>query len=163
MTGNQQTRAGCPVMLRAFAGILLLGACLASPAVAGVCTVPGSHATIQEAIDDPSCTTMNLSAQTYPESLNITRTLTLAGPGGGGAIVEGFVRVAGAGTAVSLDDLVVQNGCAERAMLVQTSAEIDGTNLQVVRSAALPCPVSSIFSDGFESGDVSAWSGQLPP
>ena len=99
MTGYRRPLAGSSALWgtwpRAVAWLILLPVGLVSPTLAGVCTVPGSHATIQEAIDDPSCTTINLSTQTYPESINITRTLTLAGPGGGGAIVEGLVRVVG--------------------------------------------------------------------
>ena len=158
MTGRGLVRDSAQAALL----ILLLGG-LASPALAGVCTVPGSHATIQEAIDDPACTTINLAVQTYPESINIPRSLILAGPGGGGAIVEGLVRVVGAGTVVDLNDLAVQNGCLENAMLVLGGAEVNGTNLTVERSAALPCPPSFIFSDGFETGDTSAWSSQVPP
>ncbi len=68
----------------------------------------------------------------------------------------------GAGTLVDLVDLAVQNGCLENAMLVQGGAEVSGTNLTVERSVALPCPPSIIFADGFESGDTSAWSSQVP-
>ena len=32
------------------------------PAMAGTCNVPGSHASIQEAVIDPSCTTIDLAA-----------------------------------------------------------------------------------------------------
>ncbi len=68
MTGN---RTLLPRALAAFLALLLPA--LASPALAGVCTVPGSHATIQEAIDDPLCTTINLAVQTYAESISIPR------------------------------------------------------------------------------------------
>jgi len=142
--------------------LALLLPALASPALAGVCTVPGSHATIQEAIDDPACTSIDLSAQTYAESINIPRTLTLAGPGGGGAIVEGLVRVAGGGTQATLVDLEVANGCAYAATRAVAGGEIVGDNLQTTSSSAMPCPVSSVFEDGFESGDTSAWSNTVP-
>ena len=157
MTGN---RTLLPRALPAFLALLLPAP--ASPALAGVCTVPGSHATIQEAIDDPLCTQIDLAVQTYPESINIPRSLTLAGPGGGGAIVEGLVRVVGAGTLVNLVDLAVQNGCPQNAMLVLGSAQVIATNLTVEHSAALPCPPSIIFTDGFESGNTSAWSQTVP-
>ena len=125
--------------------------------------MPGSHATIQEAIDDPACTTISLAAQTYPESISILRSLTLSGPPAGGAIVEGLVWVVGSGSVVDLADLLVQNGCPE-SLLVQGGAQVNGANLQVIHSAALPCPPPPlIFTDGFESGDTSGWSGQVPP
>ncbi len=47
-------------------------------------------------------------------------------------------------------------------MLVLGGAEVSGTNLTVERSTVLPCPPSFIFADGFESGDTSAWSSQVP-
>ena len=137
--------------------LLAVFACASLPAGAQTCTVPGSHATIQEAIDDPACATINLSAQSYPESINIPRSLTLVGPGGGGAVVEGLVRVVGVGTVVNLSDLAVQNGCPSNALLVFGGAQTNGTNLAVERSAALPCPPLPVFSDGFESGDTSGW------
>lgn len=150
--------------LCAFAWLIPVGFCIASPAAAGVCTVPGTHTTVQEAIDDLACTTINLSAQTYAESITVLRTLTLAGPGGGGAIIEGLVLVAGVGTTVDLNDLAVQNGCLGNAMVVRGGAQVSGTNHQVTRSGALPCPpFLMLFGDGFESGDTSAWSSQVPP
>ena len=155
------------VLLAVFASASL------EPAGAQTCTVPGTHATIQGAIDDPACTTINLSAQSYPESINIQRSLTLAGPapsggnggentGGGGAVVEGLVRVVGAGTLVNTSDLAVRNGCPLNALLVLGGAQTNGMNLTVERSAALPCPASLVFADGFESGDTAAWSSQVP-
>lgn len=51
--------------------IVSVFAAWASPGLAQTCTVPGSHATIQTAMDDPACTTIDLSAQTYAESVNI--------------------------------------------------------------------------------------------
>ena len=41
-------------------------------------------------------------------------------------------------------------------------AQVTGSSLEVERSAALPCPPSFTFADGFESGDTSAWSSQVP-
>ena len=142
--------------------LLLLGVWLAAPLQAQTCTVPGTHATIQAAVDDPVCTTIMLSAQIYPESVNIPRSLTLAGPGAGGAVVQGLLRVVGAGTQVTLQDLRVENGCVRNALKAVAGAEVTGTNLEVEHSAGLPCPVSTVFQDGFELGDTSAWSRTVP-
>ena len=135
---------------------------LASPAPAQTCTVPGSHATIQQAIDDPGCATITLAAQTYAESVNIPRSLTMVGPGTGGAVVQGLLRVVGAGTQVTLQDLRVENGCPVSALRAVAGAEVTGTNLEVERSAGFPCPPSIVFQDGFESGDTTAWSATVP-
>ena len=48
---------------------------LLMPRMAQLCTVPGSHATIQEAIDDPACATITLSAQTYPDFVDSCRSV----------------------------------------------------------------------------------------
>lgn len=139
--------------------LVLILAAFAPPLHAQNCTVPGSHVTIQEAIDDPACVTITLSAQTYAESIVIPRSLTLAGPATGGAIVQGLVLMVGSGTEVGLHDLRVENGCVPNALRTTSGATMTGANLEVERSAALPCPEvpDSIFADGFETGDTSAW------
>jgi hypothetical protein len=151
--------------LRLAAVAFTLGvAAAASPLHAQTCTVPGTHATIQEAADDPTCATIVLSAQTYPESVVIRRSLTLAGPGTGGAVVQGLVLIAGATTEATLSDLRVENGCRPDALRTASGARVTGTNLQVERSESLPCPLTAdaIFVDGFDSGNTSAWSDTIP-
>lgn len=134
----------------------------AAPALAGVCTVPGTHASIQAAIDDAGCMAIELAAQTYDESIHVSRPLTLAGPSAGGAFIEGLVQVVGGGSAVSLVDLTIRNGCPLGTLRVVGGARVTGTNLQIERSKALPCAPSLLFEDGFESGDTSAWSTTAP-
>ena len=139
--------------------LILILATLATPLQAQICTVPGTHTTIQEAIDDPACITITLLAQTYAESIRIPRSLTLAGPASGGAIIQGLVLMVGSGTEVGLQNLRVENGCIPNALRTTSGATMNGTDLEVERSAALPCPATadSIFADGFETGDTSAW------
>ena len=154
----------CPVSWFVATAAVLILTSICPYVCAQTCTVPGSHATIQEAADDPTCAIINLSAQTYPESIVIRRSLTLAGPGGGGAVVQGLVLLTGSGTLVTLQDLRVENGCVPDALRASGGAILTGDNLQVERSAALPCPATAdtIFADGFESGDPSAWSSTSP-
>lgn len=145
--------------------LMLILTALALPIHAQTCTVPGSLATIQQAIDDPACAMITLSTQTFAESIIIPRSLTLAGPAVGEAIVEGLVLVTGAGTEVILQDLTVENGCSPDALRSSAGAKITGNNLRVERSEALPCPVTTagrIFNDGFELGDTSNWSSAVP-
>jgi len=139
--------------------LVLILATVGPPLHAQICSVPGSHATIQEAIDDPACITITLSAQTYTESIRIPRSLTLAGPASGGSIVQGLVLMVGSATEVGLQNLRVENGCLPNALRTISGATMNGTNLEVERSAALPCPqtADTIFADGFESGDTTAW------
>lgn len=142
--------------------LLVLAASSSLPAV--TCTVPGTHATIQEAVDDPTCIPIDLADQTYPESVRLHRTLTVAGPGVGTAIIEGWVLAIGAGTVVTLDTLEVRNGCQPEALSSERGARVEGTDLVVVRSAALPCPAvaADVFADDFESGDTLAWTATVP-
>ncbi len=133
----------------------------AAPASAGICTTPGSHAGIQAAIDDPSCSEVQLSAQTYLESIVIGRSLALTGPTGGGAVIRGLVQVQGAGTAVVASDLRVESGCPGEAMDVSSGARLDGLNVEVVRANTLPCPPAALLSDSFETGDTTAWSSAI--
>jgi hypothetical protein len=44
-----------------------------------ICSVPGDHGTIQAAVDDAGCSTINVAAGNYSENVTITRTLTLNG------------------------------------------------------------------------------------
>jgi len=133
------------------------------PVVAITCTVPGSHPTIQGAVNDPACTQIDLADQAYSESISVSRPLTIRGPGAGTATLEGWVRVVGSTTLVTLENLQVRNGCQPEALSVAAGAQVESTGLKVVRSAALPCPeLTTIFTDGFESGDTSAWSFTVP-
>src|SRR4051812_18309946 len=43
------------------------------------CAVPGDYATIQAAVNDVGCTTINVAAGAYAESLSIGRAVTLKG------------------------------------------------------------------------------------
>ncbi|MFL5803509.1 MAG: hypothetical protein ACJ8CR_17420, partial [Roseiflexaceae bacterium] len=56
------------------------------------CTVGAggaTYATIQAAIDDTGCTTINVAAGTYAEHMTIGRSLTLNGAGAGSTIIDG--------------------------------------------------------------------------
>ena len=56
---------------------------------AAVCKVPGSFATIQKAVDDPTCTDIQLEAQVYTEQISIGRAgITITGKGAGRTIVR---------------------------------------------------------------------------
>jgi hypothetical protein len=140
----------------------MLCSLLAAAAGAEVCTVPGSHATLQEAVDDPTCTSVEPASQTHAESIVIRRSLTVAGAAAAEPVIAGLVRLDAAGIQVELADLRIENGCSGRAFEVQRGAELQGRNLTVVRDAALPCPALELFADGFESGDTSGWSAAVP-
>jgi hypothetical protein len=153
-----------PTLLLAAATFTILAGLAAPQVHAQTCTVPGSHATIQEAADDPACAEIVLAAQTYPESIVLRRSVTVAGPGTGGAVVQGLVLVSGSDTVVALQHLGVENSCIPDALRASGGAEVVGDHLEVIRSATLPCPdtADTIFIDGFESGNTGAWSDTTP-
>lgn len=119
-------------------------------AVAGTCTVPGSHDTIQVALDDPACTSVQLSNQSYFELIEIDRAVDLAGPVSGSAEVTGQVVVSGGSAISALSNFQVTSGCTDGALRVTGGARVTGTALRVVRNGGTPCTVGFIFSDGFE-------------
>ena len=139
----------------------VLGA-LPIPAQVTVCSVPGTHVTIQEAVDDPLCTEIDLASQTYSEPVEIHRTLALIGSPGGNSVIADRLSVEGEATVVELLDLSVQNGCPSVALPVADGAELNARGLEVVRQSGLACSYGDLFTDGFESGDTSAWSATVP-
>ncbi|MGZ5481008.1 MAG: right-handed parallel beta-helix repeat-containing protein [Pyrinomonadaceae bacterium] len=79
-------------------------------AAMAVCSVPGTHATIQDAVNDLSCTTINVSAGTYPESVTIARPLTLNGPNAGVSALAARSPEATVTSAVTTFNLTTSTG-----------------------------------------------------
>ena len=134
------------------------------PLSAADCTVPGDHATIQDAAGDYGCDPINLADQAYPESVRLERSVTIAGPPQV-AEIAGLVAVEGAGTVVHLANVRVDNGCAPESLSAASGGRVAGESLEVVHTDGAPCPSVSIdllFADGFESGDTSSWTGSVP-
>lgn len=84
------------IILCATAGItaaaltLLLLSVRSSSALVAICTVPSvSYSTIQSAVDDTNCTTIEVAAGTYNEAIEIKRNLTLRGAGNEQTILDG--------------------------------------------------------------------------
>ena len=60
--------------------VLMLGGHKTRAAVGGpICNVPADYATIQGAVNDSGCTTINVAAGTYNEMVQVNRTVTLNG------------------------------------------------------------------------------------
>lgn len=136
------------------AHLLLFIACsvLAAPCFAQTCTPPSaSHPTLQQAIDDPACTTVSLGAQAYAEFINISRSLALVGTGPGASTVDGPITVTGATTQVSFSAVGIRNGCAVPGLQINAGARVSTTNVSVA-PAAIACPglPNFLFKDGFE-------------
>jgi hypothetical protein len=109
------------ICLSMFLALISIGATLAlargvdapaNPAV--TCNVPVSYPTLQDALDDAACTTIQLITGTYPANLMITRSVTIQGEaadlvrlqgGGSGAVVTTIT-----GTNVTLQGLTLSGG-----------------------------------------------------
>ncbi len=129
---------------------------------ADTCTVPGSHSTINSAIDDPVCTEVELDALVYDETLDVARSIDLIGPPAASAEINGPVRVAGSGTTVRLERLIVTTDCDAQAVLARDGAQVDASELDVVFADGAGC-LGGLFLDGFEVGTTAAWVAQVSP
>jgi hypothetical protein len=144
-----------------------------SPALAATCTVPGSHASIQAAINDGACDTINLSAQSYNENLNVARSLTLQGAGQLSTIINGggasrVITITGSSTIVHLRNLRLTGGNATNpsaphrgfggGALVADGATLHGQNLYIDNNIANTAgTLGSGFGGGLAIRDGSAY------
>lgn len=152
-------------------GLLLAGVVLYALAdqtrlaFANSCEVPASYPTIQSAIDDPTCDTINVAAGVYAETVLISRNVAISGAGPELTIVDGNhagrpVTVDGLyavnGIAVSLSDLRLTNGNATTetnhspqfggGIVITGGATLTGENLQIDHNLA------SSASNGYGGG-----------
>ena len=147
--------------------LLSMMALASAPTVsADVCQVPSAaYATVQAAVDAPSCTAIDLADQTFAESVTIPRDLALRGISSATTVIEGRVEVRGAATRVVVEDLKVDGsalsvaGCFAEALVVEDGAQLDANRFTVVNSDGEGC---LLFADGFESANTSAWSTTSP-
>ncbi len=132
------------------------------------CVVPSQRPTIQEAVNDPTCTTIQIQAGTFEEIVTIDRSLTMAGAGTDLTTITGQVVVTGAGVVALITDLTVDTtgpqsaGCFSDAMSVLDGAE--GLAVRVSAINALGdghCLFGLLFADGFETGNTGQWSSTV--
>ncbi len=82
-----------------------------------ICNVPTSYATLQVAIDDTNCDTINVDAGTYTEYVTIDRDVVIAGAGAGSTIFDGDdlgrpFAILNTTANVTLRDFSIQSGAA---------------------------------------------------
>ena len=133
---------------------------------AATCTVPsGGHPTIQAAVDDPTCSVINLQSQTYQEEVAIGRTVSISGVSSSTSIIVGQVQLEGGSPVVTMTDIGVDAsnsvvaGCYRDAVLSRDGARLVGNNLVVVNATGVAC---LLFGNGFENGNTAAWSATTP-
>jgi len=138
--------------------VFLVVICLvAAMAVADTCDVPSGYPTIQTAVDDFNCTEIFVAAGRFYGDVTIDRTLEITGAGSESTAVLGKVTVEGSGTSATLNGLKVEvspEGLPHNGLVSDGFAETLPDDL-VIGSSIL-------FSDGFETGSTSAWSGTVP-
>jgi hypothetical protein len=106
------------VALAGVSATMVLANGIAAPAVpTASCSVPGtSYPTIQDALDDATCTTIQLITGTYPANLIITRSLTIQGEAADLVRIQGSgagpVISTAPGTDVTLQGLTLSDGAA---------------------------------------------------
>ncbi len=138
--------------LRAHAAIpLIVLLAVSSRANAAECLVPGTHASIQAAIDSAGCDPIRLASQGYFESPLIARSLTLAGNGSANTTIWGQVRVEGSTVMVLAQGLTVYSGCPGPGLVASAGATVRSGDVVAARSAAAQCnAVVTLFADSFE-------------
>ena len=129
------------------------------------CGVPSQRPTIQAAVNDPTCTTIQVQAGTFEEIVTIDRSLTMVGAGTDVTTITGQVVVTGAGVVVLISDLGVDTtgpesaGCFSDAMSVLDGAEGLAVRVRAINSLGTgECLFGLIFADGFETGNTGQWS-----
>jgi hypothetical protein len=73
-----RNRASLAMVFGLVAAVVAAGSALAFPTT---CNVPSSYGTIQVAIDDVSCDSVNIAAGVHTENLHVTRTVAIQSAG----------------------------------------------------------------------------------
>jgi hypothetical protein len=135
---------------------------VATTVSAEICQVPsGSYPTIQDAVDAPICTEIELAAQSFVESVVIARDLVVRGLSSGSTVIEGRVEVYGATTQAVIEELKIDGsassvaGSFAQALVSEGGAELTVSGVVVVNGSLL-------FGDGFETGGTTRWSATAP-
>jgi len=120
-------------------GVMMFGRNKTRAAIGGpipICNVPTDYLTIQDAVNDTGCTTINVAPGTYPEGVAIGRPLTVNGPNAGISALsprgpEATVTSAGTtfsvtdGTNVTIDGFTINGDFG-----VYVSGSVTGTVIQ---------------------------------
>lgn len=107
----------CSILL-SFAVCLCIHFLLSYPSRALTCAVPSVYATIQAAVDDNTCTLIDVAPGTYIANVNVTRDVTIQGQGASNTTIDGSasgtVFSIQSGLVVTLTDVTITNGDGTR-------------------------------------------------
>ncbi|MCZ7650148.1 MAG: hypothetical protein M5U13_02875 [Thermoanaerobaculia bacterium] len=149
-------------------GVGLALALAPQPTTAAICNVPSvGYPTLAVALADPTCDPIQVAGGTFTESPAIARDVTIAGAGSGSTTIAGWVSVTGAATDAVLNALRIDATAASAPLCyasgldVRGGATASGFDLVVV-GRPTPTATCAFFADGFESGDLAAWSARRP-
>lgn len=145
-----------------FGVALALLASNAASAQGGTCTVPGTHPTIQEAIDNDTCTTISLPQSYYAESIEIDRDLNIEGNPSGVSLLGGRMSIVG-DASVDTENFEILSSCTGALVTIEGTASFQSEDFAAAQGGVHGCPeLGLLFADGFESGNTSAWSSTTP-
>src|SRR5688500_18349680 len=128
---------------------LLIAAALtlhASSTWAATCSVPSlSYPTIQSAVDDPVCTTINVAPGVYAENVTINRSLTLNGAQAGQLVAT---RISG-GPAESTLQGANPTGSVPVILINAANVIVDGFTIRnsVTANAAIGIDIKAVSND----------------
>jgi predicted outer membrane repeat protein len=136
-----------PALLMLF-GSRIMTTQAGTSATTAICTVPGSYSTIQDAVNDVTCTDIEIDAGMYTEIVYITRNITITGAGPGFTTINGNSQgsVFKCGSALMTDptmivrlaDMTIEGGVAEYGGGIYNGATcwLTGDNLEVFANGA---------------------------
>jgi hypothetical protein len=136
----KSTRSRTLRQLFLLASLLMLIASLGSVAansgdsLGAMCTVPSwVHSSIQQAIDDPACTAIELASLRYQENLVISRALSIQGAGVTETTIDGqfldHVVYVQTGAVVTLSNLAITQGQSSHGGGIYNEGRVDLKNV----------------------------------
>jgi hypothetical protein len=132
---------------------------MSGPALSAPCSVPGTHATVAAAVADASCDPVTVASGEFEASVVISRDLTLQGAGPDQttllAGLEQTVIEIGSSAIVHLEGLKLTSPGSGSSLALAKQSGGTLTMSEVTVS-------SSLFGDGFETGDTQGWSATNP-
>ena len=140
--------------------ILLLATLLLLPlgALGQTCQVPDDRPTLQLAVDDSNCSTVEITISAIVENVIVSRSVSISGKLGAKSRVIGQMVISGSGVSASLRDLHVDTsdqffaGCFDQALYVADNASVDISNVRIsnLDGSGTCVFVEEVFANGFE-------------